>query len=228
MFSCCTVTNEEFLHFFEQFGQVTDSVVMYDRESLRSRGFGFVTFEDPEIASHLLTMGSETTSNDDETPRSGRLAMREKMIEIKAAEPKEHCHRIRNHPRSADNRRAAPVDDNTCVMPADPIMMMYGMSNYPVAPYCPPYYPPVGSHFAGYVAPMYYPNFDEVPVYSPMVGAYPHPSPVDAPMPGGYAFIPFMPASTMPSVGQQGSVMQHVAPGIPGKDDEGAGGDYCA
>ena len=39
-----TVSDEEFLHFFEQFGPIIDSVVMLDRVTKRSRGFGFVTF----------------------------------------------------------------------------------------------------------------------------------------------------------------------------------------
>ena len=38
------VTVREFTPFFEQFGEVIDSVVMHDRQSRRSRGFGFVTF----------------------------------------------------------------------------------------------------------------------------------------------------------------------------------------
>lgn len=42
-----TVTNEEFRLFFEQFGTLLDTVVMFDRETKNSRGFGFVTFEDP-------------------------------------------------------------------------------------------------------------------------------------------------------------------------------------
>jgi len=40
------VTDGEFLRFFERFGTVIDSVVMFDRDTRRSRGFGFVTFED--------------------------------------------------------------------------------------------------------------------------------------------------------------------------------------
>jgi len=39
------VSDGEFRAFFEQFGEVIDSVVMYDRDTQRSRGFGFVTFE---------------------------------------------------------------------------------------------------------------------------------------------------------------------------------------
>jgi len=39
------VTAEEFKVFFGQFGVIVDSVVMFDRETQRSRGFGFVTFQ---------------------------------------------------------------------------------------------------------------------------------------------------------------------------------------
>lgn len=39
-----TVNDEQFLYFFEHFGEVIDSVVMVDRNTKRSRGFGFVTF----------------------------------------------------------------------------------------------------------------------------------------------------------------------------------------
>ena len=35
---------------FEEYGTVTDAVVITDRETGRSRGFGFVTFEDADDA----------------------------------------------------------------------------------------------------------------------------------------------------------------------------------
>ncbi|KAH6565225.1 hypothetical protein BASA50_006009 [Batrachochytrium salamandrivorans] len=35
---------------FSQFGEVVDAVVLEDRETGRSRGFGFVTFSTPEAA----------------------------------------------------------------------------------------------------------------------------------------------------------------------------------
>ncbi len=41
-----SVTDPEFRSYFEQFGVVTDSVVMYDKKTSRSRGFGFITFAD--------------------------------------------------------------------------------------------------------------------------------------------------------------------------------------
>lgn len=51
--SLFVVTEMEFREFFEQFGVVVDSVVMFDRETQRSRGFGFVTFHDPVSLSSL-------------------------------------------------------------------------------------------------------------------------------------------------------------------------------
>lgn len=96
------VTDREFSEFFGQFGVVLDSVVMYDRETHRSRGFGFVTFQDPDVATRLLGMGQglDQRSNEDKKshpngPMSqhqakvGRLEMRGKICEVKAAEPKE-------------------------------------------------------------------------------------------------------------------------------------------
>ena len=39
--------------FFSQFGKVIDSTVMLDRETGRSKGFGFVSFEDTDVTSFL-------------------------------------------------------------------------------------------------------------------------------------------------------------------------------
>ena len=39
---------EVFKQYFEQFGPLTDYVVMKDRETGRQRGFGFVTYQEEE------------------------------------------------------------------------------------------------------------------------------------------------------------------------------------
>ena len=39
---------------FEQFGEVTDAAVISDRETGRSRGFGFVTFADSQAADDAM------------------------------------------------------------------------------------------------------------------------------------------------------------------------------
>jgi hypothetical protein len=69
-----------------------DSVVMFDRETRKPRGFGFVTFHDPEVTNSLLAMAamnSENSTKDGGGSDSGRLEMRGKMIEIKRAQPKD-------------------------------------------------------------------------------------------------------------------------------------------
>lgn len=67
------------MRFFEQYGPVVDSVVLLDRRTKRSRGFGFVTFRDEDVALSLLNVIPG---------RTGRVAMLGKMCEIKASEPK--------------------------------------------------------------------------------------------------------------------------------------------
>ncbi len=39
---------------FEQFGEVSEAIVIKDRMSGRSRGFGFVTFEDGDAADRAI------------------------------------------------------------------------------------------------------------------------------------------------------------------------------
>ncbi|KAI9199427.1 uncharacterized protein BJ171DRAFT_427584, partial [Polychytrium aggregatum] len=43
-------TDESLRHCFSAFGNVSDCIVLRDRETGRSRGFGFVTFDSPEAA----------------------------------------------------------------------------------------------------------------------------------------------------------------------------------
>ncbi|KAM4055867.1 RNA recognition motif domain-containing protein [Hirsutella rhossiliensis] len=43
---------------FQKFGNVTDAVVILDRETRRSRGFGFVTFEDEEGSNKAIAEGN--------------------------------------------------------------------------------------------------------------------------------------------------------------------------
>lgn len=68
-----------FLEFFQQFGEVIDSVVMVDRISKRSRGFGFVTFASEIDATSLLTAIPGKT---------GYVVINGKQCEVKASTPK--------------------------------------------------------------------------------------------------------------------------------------------
>jgi len=60
--------------FFSSFGKVVDCTVMVDRETGRSKGFGFVTFED--------------ASNTDQLVGRSDLILDDKAIEVKVAQPR--------------------------------------------------------------------------------------------------------------------------------------------
>ncbi|KAE9615824.1 hypothetical protein Lal_00017435 [Lupinus albus] len=47
-------TLEIFVKYFEKYGEITDSVIMKDRESGRPRGFGFITYADPSVVDHVI------------------------------------------------------------------------------------------------------------------------------------------------------------------------------
>lgn len=80
------VSDLEFRRFFEQFGTVIDSVVMFDRETRRSRGFGFVTFEDTAVAQNVLNSGARASEFTER--KVGHVTINGKICEVKAAEPK--------------------------------------------------------------------------------------------------------------------------------------------
>lgn len=50
------MTNHELKEMFEPFGTVTDAFIVMDKyyDPPRSRGFGFVTFDDPEAAADAI------------------------------------------------------------------------------------------------------------------------------------------------------------------------------
>lgn len=70
-------TEESFRKHFSQFGEITDSVIMMDKNSGRPRGFGFVTYADSEIANKVL---------EEDHIVDGRA------VEVKKTVPKEDMH----------------------------------------------------------------------------------------------------------------------------------------
>ena len=61
---------------------------MFDRETRRPRGFGFVTYEDANVCDYLVQMGNEDHDSKDLSFMIGRMEMRGKVMEIKRAQPK--------------------------------------------------------------------------------------------------------------------------------------------
>ncbi|KAK8923946.1 Heterogeneous nuclear ribonucleoprotein 1 [Platanthera zijinensis] len=70
-----TVTDEDFKNYFEQFGTITDVVVMYDHNTQRPRGFGFITFDSEDAVDKVLHKTFHELNG--------------KMVEVKRAVPKE-------------------------------------------------------------------------------------------------------------------------------------------
>jgi RNA recognition motif-containing protein len=54
-----SVSNDELKEMFSSYGEITEAVVISDRHSGRSKGFGFVTFADEESAKKAIAEMNE-------------------------------------------------------------------------------------------------------------------------------------------------------------------------
>lgn len=70
-----TVTESDFKNYFDQFGTITDVVVMYDHNTHRPRGFGFITYDSEEAVEKVLYKNFHELNG--------------KLVEVKRAVPKE-------------------------------------------------------------------------------------------------------------------------------------------
>lgn len=216
-----TVTDEEFRTFFETFGTVLDSVVMFDRGTHRSRGFGFVTFKDAAVSANILSRNDKkddnTKSGGADGLRIGRLEMRDKLIEVKAAQPKDSTHpnrrvHVGHRGRNHDHHAMPPV--YSPYGPPHPNMMYYYGGGPPMPGQQQHYYP---NHHASITmissvgGLVYYPSYmDDMPYPCMPVAAAAVVEPAVAP--------PM--SDAMPWAPNPASVMQFVAPGVPVKDGD--------
>ncbi|KAI3820476.1 hypothetical protein L1987_08024 [Smallanthus sonchifolius] len=69
------ITENDFKNYFDQFGTITDVVVMYDHNTQRPRGFGFITYDSEEAVDRVLYKTFHELNG--------------KMVEVKRAVPKE-------------------------------------------------------------------------------------------------------------------------------------------
>ncbi|RRT82284.1 hypothetical protein B296_00006213 [Ensete ventricosum] len=70
------VTQQELKSYFEKFGSVVDTVVMYDSVTQRPRGFGFITFSSEEPVATVL--------------KNRHHKLNGKLVEVKIAVPKDY------------------------------------------------------------------------------------------------------------------------------------------
>jgi len=86
-----SVTSESMRDFFSQFGKVIDSTVMLDRETGRSKGFGFVSFEDTNVQPFLGFGNLEIDGKlvcDERTIFKIRFTHMYPKIDVKLAQPR--------------------------------------------------------------------------------------------------------------------------------------------
>lgn len=54
-----SITSDSLKALFAEFGEVTEAIIINDRETGRSKGFGFVTFASPEAAQKALELNGK-------------------------------------------------------------------------------------------------------------------------------------------------------------------------
>lgn len=70
-----TLSEDEFRQYFETYGVVTDVIIMYDQQTNRPRGFGFISFDSEDAVDRVL----HKTFHD----------VNGKQVEVKRALPKD-------------------------------------------------------------------------------------------------------------------------------------------
>ncbi|KAH0738648.1 hypothetical protein KY290_037353 [Solanum tuberosum] len=70
-----SLTEEEFCQYFQDYGNVTDKVIMFDPNTGRPRGFGFITFDSEDAVDRVLHKTFHELKN--------------RIVEVKRALPKE-------------------------------------------------------------------------------------------------------------------------------------------
>lgn len=142
------VTNYDFYMYFSQFGYLIDSVVMIDKDTGNSRGFGFVTYARKEDAESVMAYqehgisqavealkSSGKTVAQPATPSSLNAghSIRNKVVEIKIAQPKSST----NSPSPIQSRHHQRRNYHP---PQDPYFYQPYEYFYPMPPYHHPSY----------------------------------------------------------------------------------------
>lgn len=92
-----SVSEDEFKNFFSKYGKVVDHQIIRDHATNRSRGFGFIIFDDDQVVDDLLANGN-------------MIDLSGTQVEIKKAEPKKASNPP--HPPFGSDSRARPFGDS--------------------------------------------------------------------------------------------------------------------
>ncbi|XP_078437280.1 heterogeneous nuclear ribonucleoprotein 1-like [Wolffia australiana] len=115
------LTQDEFRGYFEQFGKITDVVVMHDSATHRPRGFGFVTFESEAAADGAVRAAFHTLNG--------------KTVEVKKAVPRPYHGLLCRPPH-------VPAFAPARTYPFPAFAYAGGAVRYGAPGLCPGYFPP--------------------------------------------------------------------------------------
>lgn len=108
-----SVSNKEFRAYFEPYGKLTDAFIMYNMQSRRSRGFGFVTFVSQESAHKCLrerhTIRGKTVELKVAIPREVIGSARDKR-KMRSGRPQHHQQHPQQHPQHHVKYEGWPTD----------------------------------------------------------------------------------------------------------------------
>ncbi|XP_067128095.1 RNA-binding protein Musashi homolog Rbp6-like [Centruroides vittatus] len=122
-------TLDDVKNYFQQFGRIEDAMLMFDKQTNRHRGFGFVTFENEDVVDKVCEIHFHEINN--------------KMVECKKAQPKEVM-----MPNNVARGRGAGRGTYDLVWPLGALADGFAAYGYGRAGY--PGYPGFGYPFAGY------------------------------------------------------------------------------
>jgi len=104
-------TNESLRECFERFGPIAEAQIMRDRARNRSRGFGFVTFEDDESVPKVLAVSEHKLDG--------------KLVDVKKAEPKKTAVPPLGLPQAVAHMHPSPNSSPRGSLAFAPVMSPY-------------------------------------------------------------------------------------------------------
>jgi RNA-binding protein Musashi len=104
------VTETDLRLFFGRYGKVMEVVIMYDQEKKKSRGFGFLSFEDEQSVDRVTT--------------EHYITLNGKQVEIKKAEPRDGSsnHKMNQDPQSMSSNWGPGASGSGGMNPNNPGM----------------------------------------------------------------------------------------------------------
>ena len=182
-----SVLGDEFEAHFEKFGKVADAVIMYDRATGRSRGFGFVTFEEDAGMKAAI----------EHRPH----VLRGKQVEVKMAEPRgKSMSNKKNGGRGGFRRGSGGVRGGRGNFPTNGVPMIPPTSMNGSTNGFPPQFAPIPPYG----------------VQGGMYGGYPSFPPTDgsSPYSAQSHYAPSSPGSSMNGYGFTAPVVPGMMPGM--------------